>query len=110
MGKEVLVRARINNVRAKGNSCFIVLRESFSTLQAIAFKGENTPKEMVKYMGAVPPESVVDIVGLVKKPADPIKGCTQQVELEILKFFVVNRSVGRLPLQIEDASRKVATN
>lgn len=37
-GKEVLVRARIHNVRQKGNSCFVVLRESFATLQACAFK------------------------------------------------------------------------
>lgn len=36
--KEVLVRARIHTVRAKGNSCFIVLREGFCTLQACAFK------------------------------------------------------------------------
>jgi aspartyl-tRNA synthetase len=37
-GKEVLVRARVHNIRAKGNSAFIVLRESFATLQAVAFK------------------------------------------------------------------------
>ena len=37
-GKEVLVRARAHNIRAKGNSAFIVLRESFATLQAVAFK------------------------------------------------------------------------
>lgn len=39
-GKEVLIRARIHAVRAKGNSCFIVLREGFSTVQACAFKSE----------------------------------------------------------------------
>lgn len=43
-GQEVLVRARIHNIRAKGNSAFIVLRESFATLQAVAFKSQNTPK------------------------------------------------------------------
>ena len=37
-GQEVLVRARVHNVRGKGNTCFIVLRENFSTLQACAFK------------------------------------------------------------------------
>lgn len=37
-GKEVLVRARIHNIRAKGNSAFVVLRESFATVQAVAFK------------------------------------------------------------------------
>lgn len=30
--------------------------------------------------------------------------------MSIQKFFVVNRAVGRLPLQIADASRKVEHN
>lgn len=65
---------------------------------------------MLKYMGAVPPESVVDITGKVVKPEKPIESCTQQVQLQILKFFVVNRAAPRLPLQILDASRKVTHN
>ena len=109
-GQEVLVRARINTVRGKGNSCFMVLREGFSTLQACIFKGENTPKEMIKYLQGIPPESIVDITGKVVKPEKPIESCSQQVELQIIKFFVVNRSISRLPLQISDASRKVTHN
>lgn len=108
--QEVLVRARLHAVRGKGNSCFLVLREGFATLQACAFKGEATPKEMIKYMQAVPPESIVDITGKVVKPEKPIESCSQQVELQVLKFFVVNRAASRLPLQILDASRKVTTN
>ena len=61
-------------------------------------------------MGAVPPESIVDLTGKVVKPGKPIESCTQQVELQIVKFFVVNRSTNRLPLQILDASRKVTHN
>lgn len=38
VGKEILVRARVHANRAKGNSCFIILREGFSTLQTCAFK------------------------------------------------------------------------
>lgn len=61
-------------------------------------------------MGAVPSESIVDILGKVVKPQNAIESCSQQVELQILKFFVVNRATSRLPLQITDASRKVTTN
>lgn len=61
-------------------------------------------------MGSVPCESIVDLTGRVKKPEKPIESCTQQVEVEILKFFVVNRAIPRLPLQISDASRKVDHN
>ena len=109
-GQEILVRARIHNVRGKGNNCFIVLRENFYTLQACAFKSETTSKEMIAYMSDVPNESVVDIVAKVANPGKPIQSCTQQVELQILKFFVVNRAANRLPLQIADASRKVENN
>ena len=80
-GKEVLVRARIHAIRQKGNSCFIVLREGFATVQALAFKSEQVTKEMIKYMGAVSNESIVDLTGRVKKPEKPIESCTQQVEL-----------------------------
>jgi len=109
-GQEVLVRARVHNCRAKGNNCFIVLRENYSTLQACAFKSETTSKEMIKYMGGVPNESIVDIVGKVVKPEKPIDSCSQQVELQIVSFYVVNRATNRLPLQISDASRKVEHN
>jgi aspartyl-tRNA synthetase len=65
---------------------------------------------MIKYMAGVPNESIVDLAGRVKIPEKPIESCSQQVELEILKFFVVNRADARLPLQISDASRKVLNN
>ena len=61
-------------------------------------------------MGGVPSESIVDIIGKVVKPEKPIDSCSQQVELQIIKFFVVNRATSRLPLQILDASRKVTNN
>ena len=65
---------------------------------------------MITYMSDVPPESIVDLTGKVVKPEKPINSCTQQVELQIVKLFVVNRASNRLPLQIADASRKVEHN
>lgn len=65
---------------------------------------------MIKYISGTPCESIVDIVGKVTVPETPIKGCTQKVELQIIKYFVVNRSVNKLPIQLEDASRKVVGN
>lgn len=78
-GQEVLVRARVHNVRGKGNNVFIVLRENFYTLQACAFKSEETPKEMITYMSDIPNESIVDITAKVSNPGKPIQSCTQQV-------------------------------
>ena len=76
--KEVLVRARIQTVKAKGNICFFTLREGFTTVQACAFKSEATPKEMLKYMGNIPPESIIDLTGKVVKTKNPVESCSQQ--------------------------------
>ena len=65
---------------------------------------------MITYMSDVPNESIVDITGKVSNPGKPIQSCTQQVELQITKFFVVSRAANRLPLQIADASRQVTSN
>jgi aspartyl-tRNA synthetase len=66
-------------VRGKGNTCFIVLRENYSTLQACAFKSEAISKDMLKYMSSIPNESIVDISGIVVKPEKAIESCSQQV-------------------------------
>ena len=56
----MLVRARIHNIRAKGNSVFIVLRESFATLQAVAFKSFIAPPpQNVRYFTPTAPICVV---------------------------------------------------
>ena len=65
---------------------------------------------MITYMSDVPNESIVDLTGKVSNPGKPIQSCTQQVELQITKFFVVSRAANRLPLQIADASRQVVSN
>ena len=62
-GKEVWVRARVHNTRAKGNNCFLVLRQSGSTVQGALFKDDDTPKEMIKFAGSL----AKDIKGLIVK-------------------------------------------
>lgn len=37
VGQSVLVRARVHNVRGKGKSCFLVLRQATATVQAAMF-------------------------------------------------------------------------
>ncbi|ETN72238.1 hypothetical protein NECAME_18946, partial [Necator americanus] len=53
------------------------------------------------------PESIVDIQGRVEKVEAQIESCTQKdAELHAIQVFVVSSSEQRLPLQIEDASRR----
>lgn len=107
-GKVVWVRARIGNVRAKGNSCFIVLRQGpFDTLQACYFKDKSDPersKAMLKFMGGLTSETVVDIQGTLATAN--VKSCSvNDVELSISRVYVVSDAGAILPFQLEDAGR-----
>lgn len=107
-GEIIWIRARIANVRAKGNACFIVLRSnSFYTIQAVHFKDKANPddsKRLISFASGLTEESIVDIMGEVVK-ADVIS-CTQHnVELYIKKLFVVSRAPAMLPFQLDAAAR-----
>ena len=57
---------------------------------------------------SIPKESIVDVQAQVKKSPEKIEGCTQKdVELHVKQIWVVSQSEPVLPLQIDDASRKV---
>lgn len=106
-GKEVRIRGRLHNSRAKGKMAFVVVRESFATVQAVLFVGDNISKGMVTFASKVPKESIIEIVAEVAVPKDGVAGCSQQVELQVKEFWCVNKSVPMLPFQLEDASRQV---
>ena len=107
IGKTFLIRARVHNVRAKGTVAFLVLRDSFHTMQAVAFPGDWVSKRMIKFIGGITKESIVDVEAEVTKPEQEIISCSKKQELKIHKVFIVNRSHELLPFQIEDASRKI---
>lgn len=43
----VNIRARVQSKRGKGNCCFLQLRQSYYTVQAVAFKSNEVPKKCV---------------------------------------------------------------
>lgn len=107
-GETVWIRGRVNSVRAKGNSCFVVIRAgSFYTVQALHFKDKENAdlsKSMIKYIGNIQLESIVDICGVVASAN--VKSCSQDnVELQIRKMFVLSRAPTVLPFLYEDACR-----
>jgi len=106
--KEVWVRARLHTSRAKGKQCFFVLRQQHKTAQAIAFVNEATSKQMIKFIAHISKESIVDVLATVKKVDAQIESCSQKdVELSCKEIWVVSQSEPQLPIQIEDASRRV---
>ena len=78
------------------------------TVQCLVYVSENVSKQMVKFSSHISKESIVDVEAVVKKVSEKIEACTQQdVELHVTQVWVVSKSDTQLPLQIEDAGRKV---
>ena len=74
--QEVLIRGRVHHVRDTKLGTFLVIREQFSTVQAIVFEA-STSYGMKTFAHKIPKESIVDIRAKVVLPKDPIKGTSQ---------------------------------
>lgn len=106
-GQKVKIRARLQRSRIKGAGGFVVLRQNFNTLQGVIFSGEHVSKQMVKFVGCLPLESIVDVEGEVSSTKQPIESCSQKnIELNITQIFLTVESTNILPFQLEDANRK----
>ncbi|XP_055379753.1 aspartate--tRNA ligase, cytoplasmic [Condylostylus longicornis] len=107
IGKDnIWVRGRVHTSRSKGKQCFLILRQNSSTVQCIAAVSENISKQLVKFVGGISKESIIDIKVSVVQVPTKIESCTEQtLELSIAECFVVSAAKPQLPLQIEDASR-----
>jgi len=104
--KEVLIRGRVHNVRGKGKSAFLVVRQQTATVQVVFFVDDKTvSKPMVKYVSKLTSEAIIDVQGVVTKPDTEIAGCTQKVEIKPTKVYTVSKSAPVLPFQLDDAAR-----
>ncbi|EDW72349.1 uncharacterized protein Dwil_GK20764 [Drosophila willistoni] len=102
----VWVRGRVHTSRAKGKQCFPILRQQSSTIQCILAVNDIISKQMVKFTGNIPKESIIDIQAKPVSVPNKIESCTEQtVELCVEQVFVISQAKSQLPLQIEDASR-----
>uniref|UniRef100_A0A8R1ESR2 Aspartyl-tRNA synthetase n=2 Tax=Caenorhabditis japonica TaxID=281687 RepID=A0A8R1ESR2_CAEJA len=109
--KDIWVRGRVHTTRSKGKNCFLVLRQGVYTVQVAMFMNEKISKQMLKFVSSISKESIVDVYATINKVENPIESCTQKdVELLAQQVFVVSSSAPKLPLQIEDASRRAPTD
>ena len=100
-GQRVWVRARVQSVRSKGNSCFLVLRQGADTVQATLFKGDGVSKDMLRFCAALPKESFVDVHGLTVSAQ--VASCSvADTEIAVDRLFCVSRSLPVLPLLPEE--------
>lgn len=104
-GQTVLVRGYLQKSRLKGSLVFCLIRSGLYSVQGVAAETKEVSKAMVTYIGSLPPESVVDMMGIVSLPKDPIEAATQSdVEIQISQFHCVTKA-GPLPFVMEDACR-----
>merc|ERR1712038_147605 len=111
VGKEIWVRGRVHNIRDKAAIVFVVLRQQQYFVQCVCAANQKSgiSKQMVKFIGNITKESIVDFKVTVSKAPQLIESCTQkEVELQIQEWHVVSQSHPVLPLQIEDAQRSKA--
>lgn len=105
-GREVLVRGHLQTARVVGKGVFVLVRSSLYSVQGVCFEGSDISPAMVKYIGNLPSESVVDMKGTITVPVQPIDSATQKmVEVQITSFHCVCKAKSALPFQMEDACR-----
>lgn len=102
----IWVRGRVHTSRCKGKQCFLVLRQQFNTIQCMISVNELISKQMVKFTGSIPKESIIDLKVKVLGVPRKIESCTiQTLELHPTEVWVISQAKSQLPLQLEDASR-----
>ncbi|PKU83171.1 aspartate--tRNA ligase 2, cytoplasmic [Dendrobium catenatum] len=102
----VLIRGVAQTIRGVGKKmAFLVVRQFTATVQCVLTTDELVSTQMVKYATSLSRESIMDVEGVVTIPTEPIKGTTQQVEIQVRKLYCINRAVPNLPINIEDAAR-----
>lgn len=104
--EHIWVRGRVHTSRCKGKQCFLILREQFNTIQCMISVNDIISKQMVKFCGSIPKESIIDMKVKVSEVPRKIESCTvQDVELHPSEVWVISQAKSQLPLQLEDASR-----
>lgn len=107
--QKVWLRGRLHTSRAKGKQCFFVLRQQQFTIQCLLMANETNSKQFVKFAAGITKESIIDVQGVIKTVSTSIESCTvKDAELHVDQIFVVSQAEARLPLQIDDASRREA--
>ncbi|GAM87062.1 hypothetical protein ANO11243_050830 [Dothideomycetidae sp. 11243] len=108
-GPEVVFRAIVENARNQSAKLsFLLLGQGVNNIQAVVAESPALSRQMVKFCGAVPTESVVVVHGLVKKPKDLVKSATvSHLEIHITKLFIECKADAQLPLQVADAERPI---
>ena len=108
-GKEIVFRGVVENARNQSAKLsFLVFRQGMSTIQAVVAASEQLSRQMVKFAGSLPAESVVLVHALVETPKEPVKSTTiQNLEVHVKKLYLIAKADAQLPMQVADSERPV---
>ena len=106
--EEVTVQARVQNTRAQtGKLVFLLLRQGFSTIQAVVAAGDESSqvsRQMTKWTASLNLESIVEVFGVVQKPKDPVASATvSDLEIHVKKLHILAGAISQFPMQLESA-------
>jgi hypothetical protein len=107
-GRPCVFRCAIENARIQSTKlAFLVVSQGVQSIQmVVAEDGENVSKQMVKFAGDIPSESLCFVHGTVKRTTEKIKSATiQDFEIHAQKVYFVSKSHVPLPLQPADSER-----
>ncbi|KAG5505741.1 hypothetical protein JKF63_05077 [Porcisia hertigi] len=105
-GDLVSVRARLERVRGRGKVAFLHLRQPpLDSVQAVC-----EGSELAKQARSLTPESIIDVTGVVRRAATPVRSTTcQGCELQVTALGVVSRAASPLPFPYNDTNAKLDT-
>lgn len=108
-GPPVVFRAVVENARNQSAKlAFLVFRQGSDTIQAVVAASDTLSRQMVKFAGSIPAESVVLVHALVESPKEPVKSTTiQDLEVHVKKLYIIAKADAQLPMQVEDAERPI---
>ena len=106
--EEVTVQARVQNARVQtGKLVFLLLRQGFSTIQAVVAAGDESSqvsRQMTKWTASLNLESIVEVFGVVQKTKNPVASATvSDLEIHVKKLYVVAEAISQFPMQLESA-------
>lgn len=107
-GSTVHIRGHVHTSRLVGKGVFVLIRSPLYSVQGVCFevKDGSISNAMIKYIAALPAESVVDVSGVLTVVHTPVEKATQKlVEIQIQSLFCISKSSAVMPFQMEDACR-----
>lgn len=101
-GKEVKIKGFVHDVRNQSKVKFLLLRDSSGIIQTVALPER---KEAFAIAGKIPKESVIEIIGTVKKEKQAPGG----FELVIASIKILSEADRELPIQIVEKGTEEAS-